>query len=243
MNKTYTFSDFQKIIETLRSENGCPWDREQTHESLKPCMIEEAAEVAASIRIYEKTGNDKNLCEELGDVLLQVMLHSQIATEEGRFSVEDVIQGVSQKMIRRHPHVFGEESAKTAEDVVKSWEEIKKIEKSTQDWVTTELRDIPIELPALMRAQKVQKKIDKQRQSQNEASSSKIKQGFEKMRSIVPKLEGINNREETKLIGELLYECANLAKDLGIDAEEALIEHIDERILRFETGEHEKPRK
>ena len=110
--KQYTFEEFCDIIRRLRAPDGCPWDRAQTHGSLKQCMLEEAAEAAAAIRIYENTGDDSNLKEELGDVLMQVVMHSQIAREEGRFDVQDVISGISRKMIRRYPHVFGTEEEK-----------------------------------------------------------------------------------------------------------------------------------
>ena len=105
-NKKYTYQNFLEIIKTLRGENGCPWDRVQTHESLKPCMMEEATELLASIRIYDQMGNPENMREELGDVLLQVVMHAQIAAEEGIFTMEDVVDEVSRKMIRRHSHVF-----------------------------------------------------------------------------------------------------------------------------------------
>lgn len=142
MDKRHTFTDFVKIIEMLRAENGCPWDREQTHESLKPCMTEEAAELLASIRIYDKTGNPENMREELGDILLQVVMHSVIAKEEGLFSVDDVVEEISQKMIRRHPHVFGTAEAENAEQVLVNWEEIKKKEKEGKSWVESPLREI-----------------------------------------------------------------------------------------------------
>ena len=125
--KQYTFEEFCDIIRLLRAPDGCPWDRAQTHGSLKQCMLEEAAEAAAAIRIYENTGDDSNLKEELGDVLMQVVMHSQIAREEGRFDVQDVISGISRKMIRRHPHVFGTEEEKANPP---GWEEIKKRETS-----------------------------------------------------------------------------------------------------------------
>lgn len=127
--KQYTFQDFREIIEQLRGENGCPWDREQTHGSLKKCLTDEAQEVLEGIDIYESTGDWDNLCEELGDLLLQVMLHSVIAQEEGIFTIDDVIQGISEKMIRRHPHVFADGHAETAQDVLLTWEEIKAREK------------------------------------------------------------------------------------------------------------------
>lgn len=123
--RKYGLEDLRQIIGILRSERGCPWDREQTHASLKGCMMEEAQEALEGIDIYEKTGAWDNLCEELGDVLWQVVMHSVIAQEEGIFTLDDVIQGISEKMIRRHPHVFGGAGADTA----LSWEEIKEREK------------------------------------------------------------------------------------------------------------------
>lgn len=139
-NKKYTYQNFLEIIKTLRGENGCPWDRVQTHESLKPCMMEEAAELLASIRIYDQTGNPENMREELGDVLLQVVMHAQIAAEEGLFTMEDVVDEVSRKMIRRHPHVFGTSSAEGAEEALINWEEIKKEEKKDKEWIPSPCR-------------------------------------------------------------------------------------------------------
>lgn len=126
---TYNFSQLCGIIAQLRGEGGCPWDREQTHESLIPCMLEEAQEAVDGIRRFSDTGDGSNLCEELGDVLLQVLMHSRIAEEEGCFTLEDVIDGISRKMIRRHPHVFGDKTLSTSSEVLLSWEEIKKQEK------------------------------------------------------------------------------------------------------------------
>ena len=122
-------SEYQRlldIIEKLRGENGCPWDREQTHMSLKKGCMEEAAEVVCGINIYDKTGKADNLKEELGDMLLQVVMHCQIAKEEGLFDIEDVCKGIADKMVRRHPHVFGENEVSGSEEVLKNWEEIKK---------------------------------------------------------------------------------------------------------------------
>lgn len=161
MDERHTFKDFVEIIKALRAENGCPWDREQTHESLKPCMTEETAELLAAIRIYEKSGDAENMREELGDILLQVVMHSVIAEEEGIFTIGDVIEEISQKMIRRHPHVFGSGQADNAEQVLVNWEEIKKKEKEGKSWIKSPLREIPQELPALARACKVLKKTDK----------------------------------------------------------------------------------
>ncbi len=130
-----SFDDFRKIIARLRAKDGCPWDREQTHGSLKGACIEEAAEVIGGINILETTGSADNLKEELGDLLLQVMLHAQIAEEEGLFTIEDVIQGISDKMIRRHPHVFGGKDVSDAGEVLVNWAEIKKQEKDGKEWV------------------------------------------------------------------------------------------------------------
>ena len=123
------FEKFQAVIARLRAPGGCPWDREQTHASLKPACIEEAAEVISGINILEKTGSAENLKEELGDLLLQVVFHAQLAEEEGLFTMDDVLAAISEKMIRRHPHVFGnaENPAPGTEHAV--WEQIKKAEK------------------------------------------------------------------------------------------------------------------
>lgn len=161
MSKQYTFDEFVKIIETLRSENGCPWDREQTHESLRSCMMEEAAELLGAIRIYNQTGNAENMQEELGDILLQAVMHSVIASEEGLFTMEDVITGISEKMIRRHPHVFSNAPIEGNETLLQNWEEIKKQEKEGKTWISSPLREIPAELPSLTRGVKVAKKLDK----------------------------------------------------------------------------------
>lgn len=126
------FLHLEEVVARLRGENGCPWDRAQTFQSLKPCMINEMTEALAGLDLYESTGSAENLCEELGDVLLQVVLLSRIAQEKGLFSVEDVIEGISAKMIRRHPHVFGEAAVACKEEVPSRWEEIKKAEKKNR---------------------------------------------------------------------------------------------------------------
>lgn len=127
--KMTPFEKFRNIIATLRSPGGCPWDREQTHDSLKATCIEEAAEVICGINVYNETGNPENLKEELGDLLLQVVIQAQIAEEEGLFDIDDVIEAVSEKMIRRHPHVFGDVKVLGSEEVLENWEKIKAREK------------------------------------------------------------------------------------------------------------------
>lgn len=131
----------KEIVETLRSENGCPWDRAQTHSSLKPACIEEAAEVISGINILEKTKDPDNLREELGDLLLQVMLHSVIAEEEGLFSFEDVVNTISEKMLRRHPHVFSGVEFASEEERHAAWDEIKKAEKAGREWQEEYLKE------------------------------------------------------------------------------------------------------
>lgn len=126
MDRKYDFDDFVEIIAALRAPGGCPWDIKQTHQSLKKCLIEESGEVIDAI----DNNDDDNLCEELGDVLLQVVMHAQIAAEENRFDINDVIQCVSEKMIRRHPHVFGDVEVSSPEESLALWKEIKKQEKA-----------------------------------------------------------------------------------------------------------------
>ena len=128
-----SFEDLKEVVRRLRAVDGCPWDREQTHGSLKAPVIEEAAEVICGINIYEQTGNPQNLKEELGDLLLQVVMQAQIAEEEGIFTLDDVISGITEKMIRRHPHVFGDTQVLDAEEVVANWEEIKRQEKQGKE--------------------------------------------------------------------------------------------------------------
>jgi len=125
-DRTYNFADLVEIIARLRAPGGCPWDMEQTHESMKECLLEEAGEVIEAI----ENKDDVNFCEELGDLLLQVVMHAQIAAEEGRFTMDDVIQGISTKMIRRHPHVFGDVKVNSVEEGLDLWKQIKANEKA-----------------------------------------------------------------------------------------------------------------
>lgn len=218
------FEKLREIIKTLRSENGCPWDREQTHNSLKPCILEEAAEVAASIRIYEKTNDDSNMKEELGDVLLQVMMHSRIAEEEGRFSVDDIIDGICEKMIRRHPHVFGDLELSNSGQVLETWEEIKQKEKQNQPFAKSPLKEIPIELPSLTRACKVQKKADKLYDTSKSAKDS-----IEAVKEALNQLDSDDNNYYNE-IGEILFNCANIARLYKVDPEQALTDKIEDLI-------------
>lgn len=235
MTKRYTYEDFIEIIRTLRGENGCPWDKVQTHESLKPCMMEEAAELLASIRIYDQTGNPENMREELGDVLLQVVMHAQIASEEGLFTMADVIDEVSRKMVRRHPHVFSTGSADTPEEVLTNWEEIKREEKKDKDWIESPLREIPRELPALTRAPKVLKKIDKYYKSSNtyEQDVEALRRAVEAL--AVCKPEAYSGELE-QIMAEMLFRLSDIARIGKISQEQILTDKIEDLI-----GQYEKP--
>ena len=231
--RRYTYEDFVEIIRTLRSENGCPWDREQTHMSLRPCIMEEAAETAAAIRIYDRTGSWENLREELGDVLLQVVMHSCIAEEEGLFTLEDVVSEVAEKMVRRHPHVFGNVSAETSGQVLQNWEEIKGQEKEGKKQTETPLREIPLELPALTRASKVLKKVDKLYEPQESfaASADRLQAISSKIREMTPQNY---NEELSDMIGELLMETSNISRICKLSQEQILTDKIEEIIEKYE---------
>lgn len=233
--KKYTYEDFVGIIRKLRSEDGCPWDREQTHMSLRPCMMEEAAETVAAIRIYDRTGSYENLREELGDVLLQVVMHSCIAEEEGLFSLEDVVSEAAEKMIRRHPHVFGDVSAETPGEAVLNWEEIKKREKEGKGQTESPLREIPLELPALTRASKVLKKVDRLYEPQKDfaASAERLQEICGNITKITPK-----NYDEklSEMVGELLVETSNISRICKISQEQILTDKIEEIIDKYEKS-------
>lgn len=236
MKKQYTFDEFTDIIKELRSEHGCPWDREQTHNSLKPCISEETAELLAAIRIYDTKGNYENMREELGDILLQVVMHSQIAKEEGLFSIEDVITEISEKMIRRHPHVFGDVKADTAEEVLNNWDDIKKKEKENQSWIDSPFREIPLELPALTRASKILKKQDKLYQdvpSQKEALCE-LKACISKMEILLEK-ECADKAEIEECFAKALLNMSNIAMKNKIAGEQLLVDEIEKIIDKYEV--------
>ncbi len=234
MSQKYTFEDFLGIINTLRSENGCPWDREQTHESLRPCLMEEAAELIAAIRIFGKTGNADNMKEELGDVLLQVVMHAQIAKEEGLFSMDDVVEEIAAKMVRRHPHVFGDVQADTSAEVLRNWDEIKTKEKETQSWIESPLKEIPPELPALTRAPKVLKKADKHYgiHSTYAEDIEVLEEGLKTL-----KKAEISAEEMTGSLGDMLMAISDLAKQYKLPLEQILNDKIEDYIEFHEEVE------
>lgn len=236
MDRKYSLDDFINIVEALRSENGCPWDRVQTHGSLKPCMMEEAAELLASIRIYEKTGNAENMREELGDILLQVVMHAQIAKEENLFTLEDVIHEISEKMVRRHPHVFGDIEANDHDEIRDNWEEIKKKEKEGKNWIESPLREIPRELPSLVRASKVLKKMDKLYGVSTDYSINidNMRENIEKLAKYNPgeKAEGID-----EIIGDIMLQIADISRQYKVNAEQLLNDRIEDMIDKCESIE------
>ncbi len=237
MMNQYTYENFLEIIKTLRSENGCPWDREQTHESLKPCMMEEAAEVVAAIRIFDKTGNCENLREELGDVLLQVVMHAQIAGEEGLFTMEDVVNDVAEKMVRRHPHVFGDVMVEGSGQVLENWEEIKKKEKEGKTYIQTPLTEIPRELPALTRATKVLKKVDKLYEPGQDYQSAvaKLKEAVEKLSACTT---SDHHKEVKEQIGDALMAITDISRICKLTPEQILTDKIEVLIDTYENHQN-----
>ena len=215
----------KEIAARLRAEDGCPWDREQTHASLKSCLIEETYEVYEAI---EK--NDINdLREELGDLLYQVYAHAQMAEERGEFSVDDVAADINEKLIRRHPHVFGNDSADTSEAVLKRWEEIKKEEKSHR---TSILDGIPSHLPALMLAHKTQKKASRVGFDWGDISGA-ISKLDEEIVEFKHSLEGTNQSHITEEAGDILFSIVNVLRFAGVDPEEALRGTVEKFSRRF----------
>ena len=227
VNNKKDIYDLFNVVEILRGENGCPWDREQTHESIKKAIVEESYEVMDAIN-----NNDINgLIEELGDVLLQVVFHSVIEKEEGYFDFSDIIEGECNKMIFRHPHVFGDEKVKDSKEVVSNWEELKKKEKQFST-VSEELEAIAKALPALIRAQKVQKKAKKVGFDMKDVTEviEKLKEEFYEILEVYK----MNNKAKIKEeVGDLLFSCVNLARFLEVDSEEALNNSTNKFIKRF----------
>jgi len=229
--KKYTYNDLLDIMTKLRSPGGCPWDREQDHKTLKRYLIEEAYEVLEAIDLE----NPDMLCDELGDLLLQVVFNAQIAKENGQFDMDDVVHGVSSKMIHRHRHVFGEEEAGTADDVIRIWEEIKKEEKG-QETQTKVLKGVPGNLPALMRSYKVQEKA-----AQVGFDWDKAEDAFKKLEEEVQELkracESRNQAEIEEELGDLLFAVVNVARFYKVQPELALTATINKFIKRFEYVE------
>jgi tetrapyrrole methylase family protein/MazG family protein len=217
--------DFLKRLENLmaqlRSKSGCPWDKRQTHKSLKPYLLEEAHETLEAI----DSGKAELLKEELGDLLLQVVFHSQLEKEKGRFNLQDVAKTIGDKLVRRHPHVFGKSSRRIA-DINRKWEELKRQEKPERK---SALDGLPKSLPALLRAQRMHEKISKQDKARKDKTLEKgMEEAWERF---VKKLEG-GKVEKEKAAGEFLLAFARFSQTAGIHAEMALKQASD----RFEKS-------
>jgi nucleoside triphosphate diphosphatase len=216
------FTELVELIARLRAPGGCPWDREQTHETLKPMMLEEAYEAVEAI----DEGNDEEFKGELGDLLLQVVFHSQIATEENRFNVAEVINRISSKMIRRHPHVFGEDTAQTAGEVLRNWEAIKEAELEAKGKRANEgsmLDSVSTKLPAVMEAFQMTTKVSRVDFDWPDVAAvlEKLDEEVEELKQAVGD-EQPSRQEIAGEVGDLLFVAVNVARLLGIDPESAL---------------------
>ena len=237
MKEKKTFDDVVSLARRLRAPGGCPWDREQTLESLRAYVLEEAYEVIQAIEL----GDTDGLVEEFGDFLFQVVFISQIASEEGKFGIGDVTQRLHDKLIRRHPHVFGEKKADDADEALRTWNAEKLKEKKGK----ADLEEIPRAMPSLMRAQRVGEKAARVGFDWSDVSSvfAKVKEELLELEREMEAGEKNRSREEW---GDLVFSVVNLARHLDIDAETAshgAVEKFIERFSRFEekarTGEKE----
>ena len=229
MEKADTFDSVMDIVRTLRSEHGCPWDRVQTHESLERCMIEETYEAVEGIHILRDTGDGDNLCEELGDVVFHVAFHSVLAEEEGIFTAEDVFEGICKKMIHRHPHVFGRGQDGEQKKALSDWEQLKQEEKKEKGDSRSEAEAVPRTFPALIRAMKVQKKL--QRSGLCEEVS--LEQICENARQKIDLLEAgaiADNEKASEVVGKLLYDICRISAKYDIYPEEALTDTIEDMV-------------
>ncbi len=227
----YDIDDFRRIIEILRSPGGCPWDIEQTHESIRRNFLEEAYEVCEAI----DEQNSEHLKEELGDVLMQVLFHSRIEEEKGSFDINDVADTACKKLIFRHPHIFGELSVSGSEEVLLNWDELKRREKS-QETVTQTMQDVAKSLPALWRAEKIQKKAKKAGFDWPDVSGAMDKLDEETAELRQAQAGGRNESIEEEL-GDLLFTLVNIARFEGLDPETALHKSCDKFVRRFEKLE------
>ena len=229
-NAAYTVDDLITVVEILRSEGGCPWDREQTHKSIRNDFIEETYEVIEAI----DTEDPVLLREELGDVLLQVVFHARIEEEQDVFSMNEVANDICQKLIHRHPHVFGTVEVEDSAEVLRNWESIKSDEKSRVT-VTDKLRAIPPMYPALMRAQKVGKKAACFDFGTTEEVYAKLDEEIAEVKAAAESGDPNAISEE---LGDLLLTVTSLARKLGVKSEEALYHATNKFIDRFEQVEN-----
>lgn len=229
--ETYGIEDLLSIMELLRSDEGCPWDREQTHESIRVNLIEETYEVAEAI----DNGDMALLEEELGDLLLQIVFHAQMEREAGRFDFGDVCDGICKKLRLRHPHVFSDTRVSSAQEVLKNWEDIKRREKH-RDTVSDSLRSVPKPLPALMRSAKVQQRAAKAGFDYPDTAMAMddLQSEVDELREA---LEQGNREAIIEELGDLLFSAVNVSRFVKADAEQALGESCDKFIRRFSRVE------
>lgn len=224
------FEKFRDIVAKLRAPGGCPWDREQTHESLLPQLLEEAYELAGAVRANDTA----NFREELGDLLLHIVMQADIAREAGQFNIEDVIRDVSEKLVRRHPHVFGTSDARDTGAVLKQWDAIKRSEKPGGHY----LDGLPTALPALMRAQKAQSKAARVNFDWSELRDviAKVEEELGETKTAIASQDRQSIADET---GDLLFAVVNLARKCNLDAESTLQMATEKFIARFNRLENE----
>ena len=223
-----SLSKLIKITDTLMGEDGCPWDKVQTRESLKPYLVEETYEVLDAL----DANDPEKIKDELGDLLYQILFHSKISSLKGEFDFRDVIDNLSEKMVRRHPHVFKEGELNTPDQVVKQWEEIKRNEKNQANQKSI-LDNIPKNLPSLFRAQKLQKKAAKEGFDWDQINDvfDKLDEEIAEFKEAVLKKKSADIQNE---IGDIIFVITNIAKCYKIDAEEALRSTNNKFIKRFQ---------
>jgi len=221
----YDVCDLRKLMSLLRGPGGCPWDSEQTHESIRRNLLEEAYEAAEAI----DNDDAELLLEELGDVLMQVLFHADIAEKSGRFDFDDIADATCKKLIRRHPHVFGDQKAENGEESLHFWEDIKREEKQ-HDSASEEMRAVAISLPALWRAEKIQKKAAKQGFDWPDHSGALLALSAE-LRELEDAIASDGNIEEE--LGDLLFSAVNVARFFKIDPERALGLSSEKFISRY----------
>jgi len=222
------FTRLVEVMARLRGEGGCPWDREQTRESLKPYVVEEAYEVLEAI----DEGDAAKLREELGDLLLQVVFQAQVAREVGEFTITEVIQAIVEKLVRRHPHVFGDASASTAQEVLHRWEAIKRAERQNERRRPSALDGVPRELPALLRAHRLQEKASRVGFDWDDTTGllRKLEEELAEFRAVCRNGGGPRAAAE---LGDLLFTLVNVSRFLNVNPEEALRETIARFTRRF----------
>lgn len=223
----YNMQDLIDIMRILRAPGGCPWDAEQTHESIKKNLIEETYE---AIEAINKSDNEL-LCEELGDLLMQIVFHTQMESEKGEFGFDEVVDGVCKKLIVRHPHVFGDVTVSSVDDVLTNWDDIKKKTKG-QKTVTESMFSVPRELPALMRATKLQKKAADIGFDWPDVSGAldKLEEEIAELRAAIANDDSENAYEE---LGDILFSAVNVSRFIKADAEESLTAASDKFLARF----------